>query len=169
MTPDPATAPAYHPWTTFLFAREEARRRGDRRVGTDHLVLGLLHHPEVVAALGVTLDAARQAFDGLDRRALASVGVAPDLDAPPLPVRDLPGRPTVRSILKDRLPTTPAAKHALQEAGKPLRRGHHIEALDILAEVLECAPPDPAATLLGALGVDIPAVRGRLPGSPAVA
>ena len=58
-------------------AAEEARRRGDRRLGTDHLLLGLLHdpHSRVAQALGVDLDSARAASDALDRAALAAVGV----------------------------------------------------------------------------------------------
>ena len=49
-------------------AAEEARRRGDRRVGTEHLLLGLLHEPDSKAAraLGVSLEDARLASDALD-------------------------------------------------------------------------------------------------------
>lgn len=36
----------YHPWTTYIDAREEAHRRGDVKVGTDHLVLALLRDPD---------------------------------------------------------------------------------------------------------------------------
>jgi hypothetical protein len=35
---------------------EEASRRGDRRIGTDHLLLGLLHDSGSAGALGVSLD-----------------------------------------------------------------------------------------------------------------
>src|SRR5262245_53869018 len=58
-------------------AAEEARRRGDRRIGTGHLLLGLLHDPtgEPARALGVDLESARAADDALDRAALAAVGV----------------------------------------------------------------------------------------------
>src|SRR5260221_9395240 len=58
-------------------ATEEARRRGDRRLGTDHLLLGLLHDEDSAAAqaLGVSLADARAASDALDRAALAAVGV----------------------------------------------------------------------------------------------
>ena len=35
----------YHPWTTYIDARQEARRRGDHKVGTEHLVLALLMEP----------------------------------------------------------------------------------------------------------------------------
>ena len=58
-------------------ATEEARRRGDRRLGTDHLLLGLLHDGDSQAAraLGVSLADARAASDALDRAALAAVGI----------------------------------------------------------------------------------------------
>ena len=58
----------YHPWTTYVYAREEARRRGDRRVGTEHLVLGLLREPDIAQVLGCDLGAAREALDTMDRR-----------------------------------------------------------------------------------------------------
>lgn len=49
-------------------ATEEARRRGDRRLGTDHLLLGLLHDEDSQAAhaLRVSLAAARAASEALD-------------------------------------------------------------------------------------------------------
>ena len=54
---------------------DEARRRGDRRIGTDHLLLGLLHDPGSAEALGVTVEAAREKSDALDRAALAAIGL----------------------------------------------------------------------------------------------
>jgi hypothetical protein len=58
-------------------ADEEARGRGDRRVGTDHLLLGLLHEPDSPAAraLGVSLEDVRMASETFDLAALAAVGV----------------------------------------------------------------------------------------------
>ena len=70
MTAKPSKAGEYHPWTTFIYAREEARRRGDRRVGTEHLVLGLLREPEIARLLGCDLEAAREALDAMDHDAL---------------------------------------------------------------------------------------------------
>ena len=59
-----------------LDATEEARRRGDRRIGSDHLLLALLKDDDSVTAraLGVDLSTARGALVELDRQALASVG-----------------------------------------------------------------------------------------------
>ncbi|HKR98147.1 MAG TPA: Clp protease N-terminal domain-containing protein, partial [Candidatus Dormibacteraeota bacterium] len=52
MTAKANTVGEYHPWTTYVYAREEARLRGDRRVGTEHLVLGLLREPDLAQVLG---------------------------------------------------------------------------------------------------------------------
>jgi len=169
MTTRSRSAETYHPWTTYIAAREEARRRGDRRVGTEHLVLGLLHDPEIAPTLGVTLDSAREALDSLDRQALQAIGIAPVPYAPLLPERDLPPGPNVKAVLKDRLALTPAAKSALQEAGKPMRRGKHIAPQEVLVVVLACEPPDPAAALFVALGVDTAPARQRLARPPAAA
>src|ERR1017187_4536118 len=66
MTNSPQATTAYHPWTTFAAAREGARSRGDRRVGTDHLLLGLLRDPEIETVMHVTLESAREAPYSLD-------------------------------------------------------------------------------------------------------
>jgi hypothetical protein len=65
-------ADAYHPWSTYIDAREEARRRGDRKVGTEHLLLGLLREPVLAQALGCDLQTARDALAALDHDALAA-------------------------------------------------------------------------------------------------
>jgi hypothetical protein len=63
---------------------------------------------------------------------------------------------------KDRPRLTPAAKKVLQEAVKPNRRKTQVTAEQVLAQILILQPPDPAAVLLGALGVDRTAARQRL-------
>ncbi len=57
---------------------------------------------------------------------------------------------------------TPAAKKLLQGAVKPNRRKTQVTAQQVLAQILALQPPDPAAVLLGALGVDTSEVRRRL-------
>lgn len=163
----PTTAESAHPWTTYVAAREEARRQGDRRVGTDHLLLGLLHDSSIEAVLGVTLDAARSAAAELDRRALESIGLDQHLDAPLLPAHPLPARPTVRTVVTGRLPLTPASKRVLQVAAKPVRRRRQITALQVLAVLLAQRRPDPAIALLDELDVDSAAVHDRLGAPPA--
>jgi Clp amino terminal domain, pathogenicity island component len=163
MTAQSAAPQVLHAWNLYLRAGEEARRRGDRRTGTDHLLLALLEDPSIEAALGVSLQQARQALESLDREALGALGLGSGADAPPLPMRAVPKKPTLRDIArKDRLRLTPAAKKVLEDASKPNRRGLRITAQQVLAQILTLQPPDPAASLLDALGVNTPEVRRRL-------
>jgi hypothetical protein len=164
----------YHPWTTYVYAREEARRRGDRRVGTEHLVLGLLGEPDLAQVLGCDRGAAREALDAMDRDALVAIGIDRPLDAPPVPTREpaLGGaRPSFKAVLADRLPLTPVAKRVLEQSGKDLRHGRSVDLRQrargwsrerVLIALLSLAPPDPAAALLDALEVDRDGVRTRL-------
>jgi hypothetical protein len=163
MTTESAAPEVLHPWTIFMRASEEARRRGDRRTGTDHVLLAMLEDPSIELAVGVSRQRARQALEALDREALGALGVEFGSDAPPLPMRTVPKRPTIRDIMnKDRLGMTPAAKKVLERAVKPQRRKHHVSAQQVLAQILTLQPPDPAAVLLNALGVDASEVRSRL-------
>jgi ATP-dependent Clp protease ATP-binding subunit ClpA len=140
-------------------AAEEARRRGDRRLGTDHLLLGLLHDADssVAQALGIDLESARAASDALDRAALTAVGVnVTYLGDPPQPVyaRRLPPLTSgARAVLKRTIDET---RHA---------RTPRIETRHFLLALLARECPDPAAQLLVALGVDRLQVRNRLEGS----
>ncbi len=163
MTTESVVPGVLHPWTIYLRASEEARRRGDRRAGTDHILLALLEDPPAQAMLGVSLQQARQALESLDQEALGALGMAPGTGAPPLPMRAVPKKPTIRDVMKkDRLRMTPAAKKALEEAVKPNRRKTQVTAPQVLAQILTLQPPDPAAVLLGALGVNTSEVRRRL-------
>jgi ATP-dependent Clp protease ATP-binding subunit ClpA len=156
VTTESAAPEALHAWAIYLRAGEEARRRGDRRVGTDHLLLALLEDPSVEAALGVSLQQAREALESLDREALGALGLGPGADAPELLMRAVPKKPRIRDVAKrDRFRMTPAAKKVLEEAYKP--KGHRklqVTGPEVLAQILALEPPDPAAVLLGALGVN---------------
>src|ERR1035438_3150135 len=104
MTTESVVPEVLHPWTIYMRASEEARRRGDRRTGTDHLLLGLLEDPSIEVVLGVSLQQARQALESLDHEALVALGLGPGADAPPLPMRAVPKKPRIRDIAqKDRL------------------------------------------------------------------
>jgi len=163
MTTEAAAPEVLHAWNLYLRASEEARRRGDRRTGTDHLLLALLEDPSTEAVLGVSLQQARQALESLDHEALGALGMGSGTDAPPLPMRAVPKKPTLRDIAKnDRLRMTPAAKKVLQEAARPNRRKLQMTAQQVLAQILTLQPRDPAAVLLGALGVNTSEVRRRL-------
>ncbi|MBN1172579.1 MAG: hypothetical protein JXA67_10445 [Micromonosporaceae bacterium] len=138
-------------------AAEETRRRCNRRLGTDHLLLGLLHdgHSRTAKALGVPLADARAALDALDVAALAAVGVEiPAFDEGPVvrPGRGLP-------------PLTSGAREVLQRAANetPAKR-RLLDSSHVLLALLSLQLPDPAAELLEALGVDRAAVRRSLAG-----
>jgi hypothetical protein len=163
VTTESAAPETLHAWALCLRAGEEARRRGDRRIGTDHLLLALLEEPSIEALLGVSLEQARQAIESLDREALGAVGLGSGADAPPLPMRAVPTKPRIRDIAqKDRIRMAPAAKKVLEEAAKPNRRKLQITAQQVLAQILTLLPPDPAAVLLDALGVNTPEVRRKV-------
>ena len=140
-------------------AAEEARRRGDRRLGTEHLLLGLLHQPESpeAQALGVDLESARATSDALDKAALRAVGVnVANLGEPSPPVveRGLPPLTSgARAVLKAAVGET---RHAKTQS---------IETRHFLLALLALEHPDPAAELLQALGVDRSQVIARLEGS----
>ena len=148
---DQRYGPDYNFGATYDDARDEAVRRGDRTIGTEHLVLALLADPSSPAAraLGCDLDSARRALDALDREALAAVGVQPGITAGPVAVR-----------ATGRLRLTPAAKAVLtgiRAARKSRGAGLGI----VLIALLGLPRPDPAAELLAALGVDARAARER--------
>lgn len=141
-------------------ASEEAHRRGDRRLGTDHLLLGLLHDEDSLAAkaLRVSLGDARAASDALDLAALAAVGIEIQAlgEGPPAPAgRRFP-------------PLTSGARAVLKRGIDDARpfTGGRIDGAHFLLALLSLQRPDPAADLLDALGVDPAAVRERL-ASPA--
>jgi hypothetical protein len=111
----------------------------------------------------VTLQRARDVLDSLDQEALGTVGLGSGADAPALPMRVVPKKPRLRDVAqKDRLRMTPAAKKVLVEASKPNRRWIMITARQVLAQILALQPPDPAAILLHALGVNSSEVRRKL-------
>jgi ATP-dependent Clp protease ATP-binding subunit ClpA len=164
MTTESEAPEVLHAWAIYLQASEEARRRGDRRTGTDHLLLALFEDPSIEAELGVSLQEARQALEALDHQALGVLGLGSGADAPPLAMRAVPKKPRIKDVAKkDRFRMTPAAKKVLEEAYKP--KGHRklqVTGPEVLAQILALHPPDPAAVLLGALGVNTSEVRRRL-------
>ena len=163
MTAESVVPEILHPWAIYIEASEEARRRGDRRTGTDHVLLSLLEDSSVEAVLGVSLQQTRYALESLDQEALGTLGVGSGTDAPLLPTRAVPKKPKIRDVMKkNRLRMTPAAKKVLEEAVKPTRRKTQVTAQQVLAQILSLQPPDPAAALLGALDVNVLEVRRRL-------
>jgi hypothetical protein len=126
-------------------------------------LLALFEDPSIEVMLGVNLQQARQALASLDREALGALGIGSSTDAPPLPMRAVPKKPRIRDVAqKDRLRMAPAAKRVLEEASKPNRRKLQVTGQQVLAQLLILQPPDPAAVLLGALGVNASEVLRRL-------
>lgn len=136
-------------------ATSEARRLGDARIGTHHLLLGLLDNPDSLTShiLQVDRNAARDALTELDRMALTAIGIEARLLDQPTPVRS-----------RRRPPLTSGARAALKQsvdrartAGDKRVSEHHL-----LRGLLEQRSPDPAADLLAQLDVDRDAALDRL-------
>ncbi|GAB2581341.1 Clp protease N-terminal domain-containing protein [Streptomyces capparidis] len=136
-------------------AHEEARLRGDRRLGTEHFLLGVLRARDSGAAraLGVDLAAARAALDDLDRAALAVVGID---------VRGIERAPIPAS--RKRTPHTSAARSIITLSAAEARRtgSRRIGPDHLLLALLARERPDPAAELMAHLGIAPAAVRDRL-------
>ncbi|WP_045878779.1 Clp protease N-terminal domain-containing protein [Pseudofrankia sp. DC12] len=165
----------------------EARLRGDRRIGTEHLLLGVLRHPDTDAAraLAVDLADARGALAALDREALAVLGidVSPELAIPtggpclapgdpwepPAPGPAADGQlfgvhqhpPSPEQVARLRAALSSGARAVLSRSISAAPPGRVTPEL-VLAALLERQPPDPAAALLTQLGVDREAARARL-------
>jgi ATP-dependent Clp protease ATP-binding subunit ClpA len=137
----------------YLDANAEAKRRGDRRVGTEHVVLALLADPDSITAraAGVSLATAREALQALDRRALAAVGIGGAFDG-----RVLPGRE------REQLRLTPAARAVFTSLRGEQADGERLGVEHVLLTLLSRKPPDPASDLLDELGLDRTLVRRRL-------
>lgn len=138
---------------TYSAARDEAKRRGDRRISTEHFVLALLTDPDSkpTKALGFDLQAARRALDSLDHEALRAVGV----DA-------VPEASTMTSPQHGRIPVTPAVKAMLGDSMRHAGSRRRLQPEHVLIALLERQRPDPAAALFASLGVDQQVIAERL-------
>ncbi len=140
----------------MIAATDEAKQRGDRRIGTEHMLIGLLNDPisDAARALDVSLDSARAASVALDREALSAIGVEVDLDAPL--------RPSKRRF---RPALTSGASSVMRRSVQEMvheRKTRRPQSRHLLLALLSCERPDPAAELLAALDVDPADVRARL-------
>jgi ATP-dependent Clp protease ATP-binding subunit ClpA len=132
-------------------AQEEARQRGDRRLGTEHLFLGLLHEPDTARAIGVELSAARAGLDALDQAALVAIGI----DLGEVGARLVPTR--------KRPPLTSNARSALNQAVRATRaKTRRLGATYLLLALLDLGQPDPVADLIAQLGLDVSEIRSRV-------
>lgn len=132
---------------------DEARWRGDRRIGTDHLLLGVLHDPAIATLLGVDLERARAESRALDRQALAAIGID---------IGDF--NPAVVTSKSKHAPFTSGARAVLLRAGTlaTAEKAHRIKTKHLLLALLEREQPDPAATLLTRLQIDRADIRMKV-------
>jgi hypothetical protein len=139
-------------------AVDEAWQRGERKVGTDHLLLGLLHDQEVAELLGVTVAEARTALAGLDQAALLQIG----LDVRGLDLPTAPPQKRRRPSLASNSPTAGfrgVMSRAVADNGGRIRG---LTPRHLLRSLLTVASSDPAAQVLGQLGIDPNALHARL-------
>ena len=129
-------------------ALDEAKRRGDTRLGTDHLLLGVLHDPRAIGLLGADLADARSAMDRLDVAALAAVGVDSDVT---LTASGAAAGHVGRSVRSTCL------RESVRDA--KLRRVKTIGVDSVLRSLLGRPAPDPAQDLLAEMGIDADALR----------
>ncbi|MEV0234537.1 Clp protease N-terminal domain-containing protein [Nonomuraea sp. NPDC050786] len=135
-------------------AFEEARQRGDRRVGTEHLLLGALHDADLARALGVDVAGARAGLEELDRAALRMLGLeVGDMPRtprkhPPVPSTGLTS--SARAVINQAIKGTTMKTRAVE--------GPRQLVLTLLAQVR----PDPVAQLIDQLGIDRTAARSRV-------
>ncbi len=138
-------------------AMDEARQRGDRRMGTEHLLLGLLRDPSgpPARALGVDARTARAALEALDQAALRAIG----LDVGDTPLGGPRKHPPIPGTA-----LTSSARAVINQAVRATSRKSrdHTGPGQVLLELLEQRHPDPVAALIDRLGVDRAAVRARL-------
>ena len=135
------------------FAMEEARSLGDKRMGTEHLLLGALHERGPAEALGVSLEDARKAAARLDAAALKAIGFdSKELVRAPMPTR---GR---------KPPFSSGAKEVMASMVKSAvdQKSRKITASSLVMSLLGREEHDPVTALLQELNVDRAAVRARL-------
>lgn len=135
-------------------ARYEAERRGDRRIGSDHLLTALLRDESLSERIGVDAEAVVETAERLDREAIAAIGFDPGSL-----------RTARRSSLARRsVPLTSGAKDVLRDSLRAAadERSREITAKHLMLAVLARRTPDPAAEILDALALDRATARSRL-------
>lgn len=137
----------------FESASLEAGRGGGRRIGTEHLLVAVLHDEELACLVGIDAATVRDAADELDRAALAAIG----LDLGTVQSTDEPAVST-------HIPLTPGAKAALKQTltNATHERSRRITSRHMLLALLERREPDPAAALLATLLLDPRETRQRV-------
>ena len=135
-------------------AVEEAETRGESRVGTEHLLIGVARSPSLTGLLP-DVASIRTELDRMDREALVSVGLDPAL----IDVAGRAGRDHSRH-----LPFTGGAKDVLKDALRAaLDLGHrHIGVEHVAIALTAPQGPDRAVGALEGLDVDPTVLRSAL-------
>jgi ATP-dependent Clp protease ATP-binding subunit ClpA len=143
----------------------EAERRGDPRVGTEHLLIGLAgcrmpFDRSVLAGLDLPVEDLRRAVDRIDREALAAVGLDPALATSEVSGARHPRR-------RRHLPFTRAAKQVLEGTLREslAMRDRHLGPEHLLLALLNLPPSDPVRRSLDHLGVDVVHLRAGVIGA----
>ena len=138
-----------------------ARRRGDSRIGTDHLLIGVITAGnEIARAAGLSVDGMHEALDRLDGSALGAFGIdaAPEIWGSPFPVaQPHPARQRRhRRILARHLPLSAGAKKSLEKSVRVAldHRHRRINTNHLLAALATGGINDPAIRLLRSSAVD---------------
>ena len=146
--------------TVLSAAQASARLRGDGRIGTDHLLIGVVTSGnEIARRAGLSVEGLQEALDRLDGSALGAFGIEAASEAllASSPVRPHSGRKRPhRRILARHLPLSAGAKRSLK---KSLRlaldhRHRHINTNHLLAALSTGGHNDPAVRLLRSSAVD---------------
>jgi ATP-dependent Clp protease ATP-binding subunit ClpC len=121
----------------FVFASDAAAQLHHAQIGTEHLLLGLLHEDRIAELLGLRLDDAQQAVQALFAK---STQAAPAV-----------------------LTTAPDAQHAIQAALAAAQQRHHpaVDTLHLLWGVL-ADDTNGAARVLTHAGISIERVRAAV-------
>ena len=144
-------------------AFEEARALGHDSLGDEDLLLGILSTgeglgAEALSSLGVTLEGAREESEEMLSDALASIGISLE------EVRREAGEAFHMGIPEGRkIPYSPAAKNALVEARKEMKRlsDDHLGTEHLLSGILANADGT-AVRMLARLGVSTETLVDRL-------
>lgn len=126
-------------------ARFEAGRRGDRRIGSEHLLIAVLSDDEIAGRVGADAGDARRAADRLDQAALAAIG---------LRLGEFHGTDAAAAP-KHAYALTPAAKSVIRQSlGKAgAEKSRTITTRHLMLALLEREAPDPAAALIAELQI----------------
>jgi ATP-dependent Clp protease ATP-binding subunit ClpC len=135
-------------------AVEEAERRGDPSVGTEHFLIGVVFSAAPgIDLIGASLDTLREAWAAMEQAALEATGVDADLPMDPVPNRrrgHLPFTGGAKQVLEDSL------REAVGMGSRRLEPEHIVIALTLRP------PSDPVIRLLGSAGLSPDAIRTDL-------